>query len=117
VDVDGKIGVSEGTHSSTRLLAGDARQHQATPTLIEATLEHACPLPMKADWAGMSIISCRLILLRVTVSHRATELERQLCDRYPTDFLLAVKRPESALPRHARTRGPIGRMTSKPVIR
>ncbi|MFY9953570.1 hypothetical protein, partial [Bradyrhizobium sp.] len=41
-----KIGVSEGAHSSTRLPAGDTRQHQATPTLIEATLEHACPITL-----------------------------------------------------------------------
>jgi hypothetical protein len=38
--------VREGAHSSTRLLAGEARQHQAASTfLIEATLEHTCPLP------------------------------------------------------------------------
>jgi len=32
----------------------------------------------------------------VTMSHRAAELERQLCGPNPTDFLLVIERPESA---------------------
>jgi len=40
-------------------------------------------------------------LLRVTMSHRAAELERQLCGPNPTDFLLVIERPESARPGHS----------------
>jgi hypothetical protein len=42
------------------------------PHLDLGNAERACPLPMKADWAGMSIISCRLILLRVKLRRTGT---------------------------------------------
>ena len=65
-DVDGKNRRERRSIFFDEAARRDARASTKRPrALMEATLEHVCPLPMKADCAGISIISCRLILLRV----------------------------------------------------